>query len=84
MRWKGLTVEPGVTIRFANTNRNGGIRIRGGATIKAIGTASDRIQFIGTNNSKGSWRGINVETNSDNQFAYCDFLIAGDRVGEAL
>ena len=71
-----LTIEPGVTIQFTNAGRRGGIIIKAGATIKAIGAATNRIQFIGTNNEKGSWVGINVESNTDNQFAYCDFLNA--------
>ena len=73
-----LTIEPGVTIRFAHTGKSGGINIKSGSTITAIGTSSNRIQFIGTNNDKGSWAGIRLESNSDNQFAYCDFINAGN------
>ena len=72
-----LTIEPDVTIQFTNTGKRGGMQIQAGATIKAIGTADKRIRFIGTNNDKGSWVGIQLESNTDNQFAYCDFLNAG-------
>ena len=76
-----LTIEPGVCIRFSHTGKRGALLIRNGATIKAIGTASKRIQFIGADNSKGSWNGISLETNSDHQFAYCDILNAGNGGG---
>ena len=72
-----LTIEPGVTIQFSNTGRNGGIQVTAAANIKAIGTASQRITFIGAMDAKGSWRGIYLESILDNQFAYCDFLNAG-------
>jgi len=73
-----LTIEPGVTIKFTNTGKYGGIRIKSGSVIKAVGTATKRIQFIGNNDDKGSWAGIWIESNSDNQFAYCDLLNAGN------
>jgi hypothetical protein len=73
-----LTIEPGVNIQFTHTGKNGGMRIRGGATLKAIGTDKQRIKFLGTNNEKGSWAGITIETNSDNQLAYCDLVNAGN------
>ena len=73
-----LTIEPGVTIQFTHSMDGArGIVIAEGSTIKANGTSSKRIQFIGANNEKGSWRGINVESMTDNQFSYCDFLNAG-------
>ena len=72
-----LTIEPGVTIQFTHTGRNGGIRTETSATIKAIGTASQRITFIGAVEAKGSWSGIYLQSNTDNQFAYCDFLNVG-------
>lgn len=51
--------------------------IRSGSTIKAIGTESKRIQFIGAYEGAGSWQGIHIESNTDNQLAYCDFLNMG-------
>ena len=74
-----LTIEPGVTIQFTNSGRRGGLIVKANSTIKAIGTASNRIQFIGTNNEQGSWQGMNLESNTDNQFVYCDFLNAGSQ-----
>ena len=73
-----LTIEPGVTIKFTSTLKYGGILIKSGSVIKAIGTASKRIQFVGMNDEKGSWNGIVVGSNTDNQFAYCDFINAGN------
>jgi hypothetical protein len=72
-----LTIEPGVTIRFSNNGRGGGIDITSGSTIKAVGTASKRIQFIGAYDAPGTWQGITTTSNTDNQFAYCDFLNMG-------
>ena len=76
-----LTIEPGVTIQFTHANRGGSIAIKAGSTIKAIGTASKRIQFIGANNEKGSWNGIQVLSNTDNRFEYCDFINVGSVYG---
>ena len=73
-----LTIEPGVTIKFAHSGRAGGIKITEGATIKAIGTADKRIRFIGVNEEKGSWAGIKIESKTDNRFSYCDFINAGN------
>ncbi len=70
-----LTIEPGVTIQF--TNNNGGIGIADGAQITAVGTAEKRIQFVGVGTTKGSWSYIDINTNTDNQFAYCDFINGG-------
>jgi hypothetical protein len=73
-----LTIEPGVTIQFANTGRRGGLRITSSATIKATGTAGERIRFIGAVEAAGSWQGITVESKTDNRFDYCDFLNMGN------
>ena len=70
-----LTIEDSVTIQFRKAG--GGIHVIDGATIKTLGTAEKRIQFIGASNTKGAWRGVKVETMTDNQFVYCDFLNAG-------
>ena len=72
-----LTIEPGVTIQFTNNGRTGGIIIRSGSTIKAVGTADKRIKFLGAYEAKGTWQGIELQSNTDNQFAYCDFLNMG-------
>ena len=78
-----LTIEPGVTIKFTNSSRSGGIEIKSGSVIQAIGTASKHIRFIGMNEEKGSWRGIYLhDAMTDNQFVYCDFVNAGYRTGD--
>ncbi|MDR0874557.1 MAG: right-handed parallel beta-helix repeat-containing protein [Prevotellaceae bacterium] len=69
-----LTIEDSVTIQF--TDKNGGIWITDGATIKALGTAGKHIQFVG-GATKGSWQGITVETNTENQLKYVDFINGG-------
>jgi len=76
-----LTIDPGVTIQFTDNSGRGGITITSGATIKAIGTAAKRIQFIGAYEATGTWAGIEVRSNTDNQFAFCDFLNAGSFAG---
>jgi len=73
-----LTIEPGVTIQFTNTNNEGSLYINDGATIKAIGTAEKPIQFIGRNTSKSIWGTVQVNTNSDNEFKYCEFINGGN------
>jgi hypothetical protein len=75
-----LTIEPGVTIQFDPTGDGtwAGIRVRDGATVKAIGTATKRIGFIGKN-FKGSWRAFYLDdVTTDNRFEYCDFVNIGD------
>jgi hypothetical protein len=75
-----LTIEPGVTIQFTKTG--GGIEITNGACINAVGTAEKHIQFVGTAATKGSWGRIDINTNTDNQFVYCDFINAGGDAGK--
>ena len=70
-----LTIEDSVTIQFRKAG--GGIQVMDGATIKALGTPSKRIQFIGTGTSKGSWEQLRIQSSTDNQFAYCDFINGG-------
>jgi len=70
-----LTIEDSVTIQFRKTD--GKLVIMDGATIKALGTADKRIQFVGTSTNKGSWYGIFIETNKENQFNYVDFMNGG-------
>jgi hypothetical protein len=72
-----LTIEPGVTIMFDYSNNSGGFNITSNATIKAVGTADKRIRFIGAKDAPGAWEGITIVSNTDNQFAYCDFLNMG-------
>ena len=73
-----LTIEPGVTIQFTNSGRGGGIHILSGSTIKAVGTADKRIRFLGAYEAAGTWRGIDIQSNTEHQFTYCDFMNMGD------
>jgi hypothetical protein len=73
-----LTIEPGVTIQFTHTSKGGGLQVRGGATVKASGTAEKRIRFLGPTDESGSWVGIRIETTTDNRFDYCDFVNMGN------
>ncbi|MCL2511191.1 MAG: hypothetical protein FWF09_03985 [Bacteroidales bacterium] len=79
-----LTIEPGVTIQFTSTNGDGTLSIDDGATIVAIGTAEKPIQFIGNGTQKGSWGTVQVNTNSDNKFKYCEFINGGGSYNGAL
>lgn len=72
-----LTIEPGVTIQFTRTDKTGGLAIKDGATIKAIGSADKHIQFIGVGAEKGAWGNMQIFTNSANQIEYCDFINGG-------
>jgi hypothetical protein len=69
-----LTIEPGVTVQF--TKSGGGINVTSGATIKAIGMASNHIQLVG-GASKGSWYGIEIYSTTDNELTYVDFINGG-------
>ena len=46
-----------------------------------MGSASNRIQFIGVKEAKGAWQEIRIESNTGNQLAYCDFLNMGNSAG---
>jgi len=70
-----LTIEPGVTIQF--TNKNGGINITDNSTIVAEGTAAKHIQLIGSTANKGSWTGVNINSETPNVLKYVDILHAG-------
>lgn len=51
-----LTIEPGVVIAFEG--ESSGIFTSEGGGLKAIGTLTDPISFIGTSDNKGVWKGI--------------------------
>jgi len=76
-----LTIQPGVTIKFANNKR---LEIRQ-AKLIAIGTATDSITF--TSNSPtpslGIWSGIYLNPNTSNhthKFSYCNFKYAHNAI----
>ncbi|MDR3327893.1 MAG: hypothetical protein LBT04_07230 [Prevotellaceae bacterium] len=76
-----LTIEPGVTIQF--TKSGGAIEVKQGGCIKAIGTDTKHIKFIGVGTQKGSWDYIRISSNAANEFVYCDFINGGKRTGGA-
>jgi parallel beta-helix repeat protein len=69
-----LTIDPGVTIRFANGTW---IDVSTGGRILANGTNGDHILFTSNNASPaaGAWAEIVVEENGSS-FTYCDFRYA--------
>jgi len=70
-----LTIKPGVTIKFMQTG--GGISIQSGCKIVAEGTEEKPIEFIGNSTAIGSWAYINIASNKDNSFKYCNFIGGG-------
>ncbi|MEM6842721.1 MAG: IPT/TIG domain-containing protein [Bacteroidota bacterium] len=56
-----LTIEPGVIIQFEG--QLGGIFTSEGGGLKAVGTSSDPIQFLGTSDNPGTWKGIYFGSN---------------------
>ena len=73
-----LTVEPGVTIMFAN--EGSAIIVGDDQGIRMVGTSDKPIVLTGpTNNqNKGSWKFINVRSNrNDNVFEYVQFNNGG-------
>ena len=71
-----LTVEPGVTLRFAESTR---LILSSGGSLNAVGTPSDSIRFLGGQASAGYWDGIDVQTvASANEIAYAEIAHGGD------
>ena len=63
-----LEIEAGA--RFQGNN-DGGLDILETGSIRAIGTAADKIEFVGGINSPGHWRGINVRSsNASNEISH--------------
>lgn len=70
-----LTIEPGVVI---HVEENGGIGVYDAGSINAVGTASQPIIIQGSNDVRGLWRGIHIETNTlNNQFDHLTIANAG-------
>lgn len=70
-----LTIEPGVVIAF---RENAGLGVYDNGTLSAVGTEEAPIVFKAENDTRGSWRGIYVETNSaNNAFEYVTVKDAG-------
>jgi hypothetical protein len=70
-----LELEPGVTILA-----EGGalLRVRSDGSLRAVGTATDTIRFLGTDPTPGSWRGIWHESDADaNELAWVEIAHGG-------
>lgn len=66
----GVIVESGANVRLLFTGSK--------ASIRAVGTATNRIVFRGIDKVKGSWRGFSVGSNNVyNSFDYVDITHAG-------
>ena len=72
-----LTIEPGVTIQFA---QNASLRMIDFGAMKAIGTAANPILFTGKQSTKGFWKGLIFEStnNTENQLENCTVEYAGE------
>lgn len=73
-----LTIEPGVTVRFANHAR---LDVRG--TLLASGTADNRITFTGSTAQKGWWenlaiQGTSIEPNTGSVLDYVTLEYGGE------
>lgn len=76
-----LTIQPGVTVRFANNKR---LEVRQ-STILAVGTAVDSITFTSNSPSPSMniWSGIYINPNTSNhtqKFSYCNFRYAHNAI----
>jgi parallel beta-helix repeat protein len=71
-----LTIEAGVTIAFEG--EESGIFTSEGGGVKAIGTVSDPIKFIGTSDNKGVWKGMYFgSSHPENRLEYVTVRNAG-------
>ncbi|MEQ9441250.1 MAG: IPT/TIG domain-containing protein [Cyclobacteriaceae bacterium] len=71
-----LTIEPGVTIAFEG--EESGIFTSEGGGLKAVGTASSPIKFIGSSENKGTWKGVYFASNHpENWLEYVTVQHAG-------
>ncbi|UJR87191.1 DUF4215 domain-containing protein [Sandaracinus amylolyticus] len=73
-----LTVEPGVTVRFATSDLMGAgadtneteLRVQGG--IVAVGTSAQPVVFDSTSSGAGQWYGIRITSSASSTFDYVD------------
>ncbi len=71
-----ITIMPGAN--FIG-QPNGGIRIIDGGSLKAIGTASARVTFIGEQDVEGYWRGLRFLSNTlDNELVFVTVSNGGE------
>jgi hypothetical protein len=70
-----VTIEPDTEIAF---DENAGLGVYDGGILNAEGTDNSNIIFRGKSDVVGFWRGIHIETNSqDNILDHCQILNAG-------
>jgi hypothetical protein len=70
-----VRIAPGVVIKF--TGVNSGITVTNGALV-AVGTEAKPICLDGSVESRGSWKGIRINTNNPaNELKYCKVRYAG-------
>ncbi len=71
-----LTIAPGVIIAFEGAES--GIFTSEGGGLKAVGTSTNPIKFIGTSENKGVWKGVYFGTNHpENRLEYVTVMHAG-------
>lgn len=72
-----VVIEPGTTIEFGAST---GLRINEDGSLKAVGTATDRITFTGVDKAPGAWGGLyfNFTTSVLNEVAYATIEYAGN------
>lgn len=70
-----IVIEPGVVIHF---EAGAGISLDGSGSLKAVGTATNKITFSSEDKVKGSWKGLFIDGVSvNNIFDYCVIEYAG-------
>jgi hypothetical protein len=74
-----LTLDPGVNLIF---NSATGLSVNATGSLKAIGTASDRIVFTAQNPTPGYWRGLFYQrtSNANNQLDYVTIKYGDDNL----
>jgi hypothetical protein len=71
-----LTIQPGVTIAFG---KDAGLLFVEKGILVAKGTKEKPIVFTGSTNTKGSWLGIQLETDQDNHLSYVTVTSGGSK-----
>ncbi len=75
-----LRIEPGAVVQFS---QDATFYVESGGQIEAVGTPGARIRFIGVNDVKGYWNGLNFMAGSrQSRLEYLDIQNAGQTGGE--
>ena len=71
-----LTIQPGTTLEFAQDAK---LVVEGHGVLKAVGTSTDKIAFLGAEPHRGYWSGVYLDhANSfDNELAFVEIEHAG-------